>query len=337
MPRAIGWRDFTAFARIVKYLRAGGPFDVIHGHSSKGGAYARLVRPLGHRPIVYTPHAFVTMSPRRGLGPLLYRAVEACLGRLSDRVICASSVEREHARSLALPDRKLALISHGSAGDDSLPREAARRKLGLRNDEIAVGFVGRLDEQKAPERIIAAARQLCSELPKLTFVMIGDGPKRRLLEAETQKAGLSDRVRWMGALNSRRLMLAFDIFAVPSLYEGFPYVFLEALRAGLPIVTTDVGGAREAVEPGVNGFIVPDGEGGRMAEPLRRLATDQRLRRAMGKASRDRSRMFSIASMVDATEDLYRALVPASAPTPASRAAIPGSETETLGSRFETA
>jgi hypothetical protein len=57
----------------------------------------------------------------------------------------------------------------------------------------------------------------------------------------------------------------------------------------------------------------------------------------MGKASRDRSRMFSIASMVDATEDLYRALVPASAPTPASRAAIPGSETETLGSRFETA
>jgi glycosyltransferase involved in cell wall biosynthesis len=186
-----------------------------------------------------------------------------------------------------------------------MPREQVRKSLGFAEDQVVVGFVGRMEEQKAPQRLVAVARRLLPELPKLRFLMIGDGPKRSALEASLGNTGLSDRVTWLGAVDSWQYFAGMDIFALPSLYEGFAYVLLEALSVGLPIVSTPVGGARESIAPGVNGMIVPHDSPEEMAVAIRELATSDDLRRAMGEASRSRAAQFSVQGMIDAIESLY--------------------------------
>jgi len=306
MPRAIGAGDFAVVRRIRRYLVGEGPFDVIHGHSSKGGGYARMMRLYGLGPIVYTPHAFITMSPlKRGAKQHLYRALEARLARWGDRIICCSQFEREHAQQLGIAAHRLSIITHGASRLAAEPRARLRDRLGLGTEHVVVGFVGRMDEQKAPEYLVAAAEQLLPELPQLVFLFIGDGPKRASLEARLQRAGLGGRTRWLGAVEARPYMPAFDMLALSSLYEGFPYVLIEALFAGLPIVSTPVGGTREAIADGVNGMIVAPASADALAAAIRKLAADPGLRRAMAAASLARAENFTVRRMIGAMEDLY--------------------------------
>ena len=306
MPRAVGWGDVSAFAQIKRHVRKSGPFDIIHGHSSKGGGYARLLRLFGAAPIIYTPHAFITFS--RVVSPrmrLIYRMLEAGLVRLTDRVICVSRAEHEHARGLGIAADRLAVISIGADAIPGLPREAARGKLGLSATQVVVGYIGRMDDQKAPDALVSAMRQLLPELPELTLVMVGDGPKRTNLEASLLEAGLSDRALWFDFTEGHRYIAGFDMLVVPSIYEGFARVLIEALHAGLPIVSTPVGGAHETITPGVNGFIVPHNATDKMAQAIRLLASRPSLRRSMGEASREHASRFAIPDMVNALEALY--------------------------------
>jgi glycosyltransferase involved in cell wall biosynthesis len=309
IPRAIGLDDISAFRAIKRYVLSSGPFDIIHGHSSKGGGHARLLRLFVSTPVLYTPHAFATLSP--GLSTikrLAYRALELIFSQVTERIICTSRDEFEHARELGVPAKQLALIMNGSAPCVAPTREEVRSSLGLTADRIVVGFAGRMEDQKAPERLIDAARALLPALPNLTVMMIGEGPKRPVLEATLEQAGLSHRVIWLGAVDARKYMPAMDIFVMPSLYEGFAYVLLEALYAGLPIVSTPVGGAYESVKPGVNGFIAPHGSTDDMIAAINTLASDEPLRRRMAEASLMHAAHFSIPRMVHEMEELYTRL-----------------------------
>ena len=305
MPRALGTGDICAFRAIRTYVRANGPFDLIHGHSSKGGGYARLLKLYGFGPVFYSPHAFVTLSPITAAKRIFYHGLEWTLARLTDRIVCTSECELRHARGLGIARARLALICNGAASRPAPQRTSIRAKLGLPPDRIVAGFAGRMEDQKAPQRLIAAARRLLPELPELTLLMIGEGPMRPILEAGLDDAGLNGRVIWLGSVDARQYMPAMDMFVLPSLYEGFPYVLLEALHAGLPIVSTPVGGSHECVTPGLNGMIVPHDLPEAMAAAIRTIATDGELRRRMGETSAARAERFSIPRMVDAMEDLY--------------------------------
>jgi glycosyltransferase involved in cell wall biosynthesis len=240
------------------------------------------------------------------LKKLAYGGIEAALARLTAKVICVSNDELQHALRLSIPPARLTTITHGVSHVVTAPRDTIRETLGVNRDQVVVGFVGRMDRQKAPERLVAIARQLLPRIPELVFVMIGDGPKRAPLEAEIREAGLSSRMRWLGAVDARQIMPAMDILAVTSLYEGFAYVLIEALQAGLPVVSTPVGGAHETIDPDVNGMIVPHDRQDRFAEAISRLANDRDLRDRMSRASRARAERFNIEAMADAMEALYR-------------------------------
>ena len=326
MPRAIGLSDVTAFSQILSYVRENGPFDIVHGHSAKGGGYARLLKLFGRHRVLYSPHAFITSSPVLGLPKrAVYHGIETVLSRLTDRLVCCSSAEQWHARQFGFSADRLSVIANGGSPVETERRDTIREGLGLSGNDVVVGFVGRMEEQKAPERLILVARRLLPELPHLRFLMIGDGPKRPALESDLRQAGLSERVLWLGAIDARRYLPAMDVFAMCSLYEGFAYVMLEALFAGLPIVSTPVGGTREGIFDGINGFIVPQGDLDHMARAIRDLATDADLRSSMATASRQRAQQFTIPRMIDALETLYwetqeRATQPQRAPVLASDA-----------------
>jgi glycosyltransferase involved in cell wall biosynthesis len=313
MRRQPHWSDIPVLIALARYTRKFGPFDVIHGHSSKGGAYARLLSLFLPGTCLYTPHAFVTMGPHLNrLERAAYTTIEVGLSYVTDAVICCSHAEVAHAEGLGMRKERLTLIPHAIAPFDVAAPPALRERLGLRADTVIIGFIGRLDEQKAPRVLVEAAAQVLAGGYDVHVVMVGAGPLRAELEALTHACGIAQRFSWLGYTPSRLLISGFDVLAMPSLYEGFSYVLLEALSAGVPIVCTPVGGIREAgFADGVHGFIVPVGDSRALADRLGRLVSDPDLRQAMGRRARDRSTCLSPDTMIERLEATYRRAVPA--------------------------
>lgn len=254
MRRAVGpWDIGTALAlrRIIDRL---GPFDVIHGHSSKAGAVARLVAPR-HAARVYTPHAFRTMDPE--LKPWLawiYGGVERALAALTDSALVGSQQEYEEAVRLGLRSDVARRITFGLAQGPQVSKEEARRQIGVPYEGFVVGFVGRLTHQKAPERIIEAVAG--SRHRKLRLVIAGDGDQNGSLRTLIRQHGLEDRVTMLGWVDGRALMPAFDLLAVPSRYESLGYVYIEALAAGVPVLASPTGLAPDLYADGRLGRLV---------------------------------------------------------------------------------
>jgi glycosyltransferase involved in cell wall biosynthesis len=325
MRRQPHWSDIPVLIALARYLRSFGPFDVIHGHSAKGGAYARLLSLFLPGACLYTPHAFITMAPHlKRPKRAAYAVIERCLARVTDTVICVSHEEAQHAASLGIRRERLTLIPNAIAPFELTAAPRLRERLGLPADTVVIGFVGRLDEQKAPQVLVQAAKSVLAQGHDVHVVMIGAGPLQAELEALTRAYDIAQRFIWLGDTPSRSWIPGFDILAMPSTYEGSSFVLLEALYAGLPIVCTPVGGVRDAgLEDGVHGFVVPIGDPHALADKLGLLAADPRLRQAMGRRARERSECLSLDRMIDQIEATYRrvsrAAAASSAPAPSGR------------------
>lgn len=301
------WSDMSVLTRLKQHLRRAGPFDVIHGHSSKGGAYARLLGLGSKAKVFYSAHAFITLKP--DLSPaerLFYGAIERSLGRVTDHVICVSQVELEHARLLGIGLDNILTIPNGLADTVGAgPRVDLRRRLGLPADTVLIGFVGRMDAQKAPNRLIDASFHVLRRRQGIHFVMLGDGPLRPELEHRVERLGNGAHFTWAGNQRGVDWIPGFDILAMPSRYEGFSYVMLEALRAGVPLVCTPVSGALEMVIDGIEGFVVPHGDDNALAARLITLADQPALRRQMGELGRRATAPFTIDNMIERLEAAY--------------------------------
>lgn len=311
MQRAVGPWDAIAWWHLRKIVEREGPFDIIHGHSSKAGALTRLRLPGRHTPRVYTPHAFRTMDPTLGSkGRLVYGAVERFLGRhLSDRVICVSDSEYDHAISLGIPAEKLRVVVNGVAPVPSDRRGALRAGWGISEDAAVFGFVGRLQPQKAPERLIAAFARIAAEMPQAHLLMIGAGEMEAELRRQIARTGISDRIRLTAELPGNEAIQAFDALVMPSRYEAMSYVMLEAATAAKPLILTEVGGVTTVLEDGVNGILVGnDDDPAELAAAMASLgdpATRVRLTaNAVARAGR-----YGLDVMVSQTLSVYRELV----------------------------
>jgi len=124
----------------------------------------------------------------------------------------------------------------------------------------------------------------------------------------SEDLGIAGRVKWLGWRDGKRAMCAFDVLALPSRYEGLPYVALEALVAGLPIVTTSAAGCRLVVDHGTNGFIVPADRPDLFSDAVGRVITDPKICSSFGRASSARAQAFRLDEMIDSTATLYREL-----------------------------
>jgi glycosyltransferase involved in cell wall biosynthesis len=305
--------DLKSTLQVCSYIYRNGPFDVVHGHSSKAGALARLAAIGSGAVRVYTPHAFVTMDPllhrhqRRFFG-----RVEQILSWVSDGIIVLSDEERCEGISLGIPEQRLFLIPPAIKVPVGPPRQVVRRKFGFEDHEICVGFVGRFVRQKAGDRLVRALAIAAQSDARLRLLMIGDGEARHQLHEEAERLELGHKVIWTGEIPSAEAFRAIDIFVQPSRYEGLSASTVEAMALGIPVVVTACGGMSSLVEDGVNGFIVPQSSEDEIAVSLAQgigvLAADDLLRRRMGQASLAKSAAFDPRRVTQDVLELYAKL-----------------------------
>ncbi|ADB16122.1 glycosyl transferase group 1 [Pirellula staleyi DSM 6068] len=314
MHRAIHPLDGVDVWKLAQLIRQHGPFDVVHGHSSKGGALARLAARWMNVPSVYTPNAFVTLDPSLSkLKRKMYGMIETWLAKRTASIIAVSYDEQRHAEEhLGIRSELMTVIPNGISPPAFPDRQATRNRLGLRDDEVVIGFIGRLAHQKAPD-VMLDTMALLADVPNVKLVMVGSGPDEEAVKAQLARLQLQDRVLMLGDVVGLEHFPAFDLFCLSSRYEGMPYVLLEALAAGLPIVSTRVEGVTMTVEPEVNGLIVERDRPAELAAALRRVVTEAQLRSQFAAGSLARAKRFTLDAMVDSTMQLYRRVIAESA------------------------
>jgi glycosyltransferase involved in cell wall biosynthesis len=262
--------DLRALARL-QALFAARHFDVVHTHCAKAGAVGRLAaRRAGVPRIVHTFHGFpfheFQSRPRRGA----YVGIERRLGQLTSAALCVGAGVAAEAvrRELIAPDRITTIgVSVDGPGRTRASRAAsspaaaaqarrrARAALGLPPDAVVVGAVGRLTYQKAPGDFVAALAQLGRPGVIGTWVGSGELAARVARQARALPPG---QFRLAGERSDiLDILPAFDVFALPSRYEGLPTAIVEAMICGVPVVATAVNAVPDLVVPGETGLLVP--------------------------------------------------------------------------------
>lgn len=186
---------------------------------------------------------------------------------------------------------------------------ALRDELGLPRDALVVGMIANLHAVKNHALLLEAVAALPAPLaPHLALV--GEGPERPALEAQVATLGLAGRVHLLGSRPAAgRFHAAFDVSCLTSRSEGFPNSLVEAMAAARPVVATDVGGVRDAVQDGVTGFLAPSGDVARVRDHLARLLADPALRATLGAAGAAHARAeFHAEAVMPRLEALYREL-----------------------------
>ena len=299
--------------RLARTLRRLRP-DVVH--SRNWGALdavlaARLVRvPV----VIHGEHGREVADPA-GLNPRRNR-IRRALSPLVDRFVTVShDLERWLVHTVGIAGRKVVTIHNGVDTDrftDEGRCPVGRAALGVADDALVIGTVGRLDPVKDQQGLLDAFAAL-PRPDRGVLVVVGDGPCRDALAARAAEPDLAGRVRLLGERADVATALSgFDVFALPSIAEGISNTILEAMACGLPVVATRTGGNPELVVEGVTGALVPVGDRGALARALGAYADDAHLRGLHGKAGRARAvEQFSLARMTRRHRELYAALAAA--------------------------
>jgi glycogen(starch) synthase len=219
-------------------------------------------------------------------------SVEWWLGREACRVlVCSEYMKWEVSRLLELPGNRVEVIPNGV--DDRIwqaqPGAVARARSTFAGGGPLVGFAGRLVYEKGVQHILHAIPRLRAQHPELRVVIAGDGPYRAELQQVAHDLDLDRTVRFAGFMNEKQLpavLAATDATVVPSLYEPFGMVALEAAAAGAPLAVSATGGLAEIVEPGVTGVTFPHSDPDALAGAVGTLLADQPFARSVARRAR---------------------------------------------------
>jgi glycosyltransferase involved in cell wall biosynthesis len=307
--------DMLGVIRLFTLMRRGN-YDLVHLHSSKAGFLGRIAAKLNGMKTIYTPNGLYFLRPGSQLAQNFFLWLERLAGRLTDRLIAVSESER-HAviETRTVPESKVAVIPNAVECDDAFrpnpaARDRIRAELGIPPDAFVVGTASRHSRQKDPMTLIRAARFIVDAAPQTQFVWCGEGEKKLESLVGARQVDVHNAFQFLGFRHDMQdVMNAFDVFVLSSIYEGLPYVLLEAMLLELPVVATDVIGNRDTVVANETGLLVPARDPKALAAAVIELAGDPERRRAMGRRAGEVVRKrHAISAMVAATEQVYRSV-----------------------------
>jgi len=185
-----------------------------------------------------------------------------------------------------------------------------KRELGIPENSLIAGTVGRLVPVKGPEFLIDAAKYIISKNPDTLFIFTGDGHLKQNLEKKAFEMGIKENIIFLGWRDDvAKIISIYDIFVLPSLNEGMGRVLVEAMAIGKPIVASNIGGIPDLVTHGKNGFLVPPKNPEQLAKYIQILLEDKEKRGKIGLAGREMALNFSAENMVKMIASLYEELL----------------------------
>jgi glycosyltransferase involved in cell wall biosynthesis len=325
-------QDAAALQQLITLFRKERP-HIVHTHTSKAGILGRMAARHTKAPIVvHTPHGHVFHSYEGRLKTRLFVHLERFGARAADRLVALTETERNEHVEIGIGRREQWTTIH--SGVDFAPfeacrgtRHAVRRELHLPDDAVVMGTVGRLVPVKGQSYLVDALDRLSAQHHALHLLLVGDGPLRAELIAQSRSLGLNvvihpnrrpdphapgaATVHFMGLRHDvARLMAAMDLFVLPSLNEGMGRVLVEAMAMELPCIASRVSGIPDVVEAGVTGILVPPQDPQALADAMLALLAHPDWMREMGRRGRQKAVPgFSRERMVAQVESLYKELL----------------------------
>jgi glycosyltransferase involved in cell wall biosynthesis len=286
-------------------------YRLVHTHSPVPAVAARLALPRSTA-LVHTEHNVWGRYrwPTRV-------ANTATFGRNRAVLAVSRGVADSVRRPFWMPARVMPAVEvlyhgideqHVCSGPEA--RAAARRLLGIGGDALVIGSVANFTPKKNQHHLLRAMKLLDAVVPDVKLVLVGTGPLEQSLRHDARQLGIGDRVLFTGSREDvQELLPAFDAFALSSRHEGLSIALLEAMAAGVPCVSTRVGGVPELVCDGQEGLLVAPGDPEALARAIGTLLQDAALRSRMGRAGTETAGRFSIGSAVRRMEEVYETVL----------------------------
>ena len=292
-------RALIGIRRLIVQLRPA----IVHLHSAKAGALGRIAAVGLGVPVVYTVHGW---GFKKGV-PAARRAIawlaENALARAAREIVCVCESEARLARrALFVKPRALRVIRNG------LPDPPCVAASATRPGPVRAAMVARFQE---PKRHDLAVRAMARISAPVELLLVGEGPNRVAVEALAGELGLDGKVRFLGERDDVSTLLGgCDFFLLVSDHEAMPISVLEALRAGIPVAASSVGGIPELIDDGVNGILIRDPSIESIARAISRLACDPTERARLGRQARQRFlERHTEDSMLREIDGVYRGLL----------------------------
>lgn len=303
-------------ARRLQKLAAREQVQILHAHQYTPFFQAMLSRGLfGRLPVVFTEHGrHVPDLPDRKRS-----VVNRLLLRKRDRLIgVGGAVRKALIANEGLPADRVEVIYNGvdlsqfaKPADDAWIR--VRREFGFSENDFVIIQVARLHTLKDHQTALRTLNELRRFVPRARLLIVGDGDERRCIENTIEELSLTDHVRVAGSRSDvSSLLAASDVFLLTSISEGIPLTIIEAMAAGLPVVSTAVGGIPEMIDDGRTGFLAEAGDHSSLAASLGHLYQSPMLRQIIARAGRDTAqRQFSLQGMLNGYTQLYQEVIDA--------------------------
>lgn len=305
----LDWKCPWRLARFLRQERV----DLVHAHQYTPFFYALAARRLYRRPpLLFTEHGRHHPDyPRRKR-----MFVNRLLLEARDRVVgVGESVRQALVHNEGIPTHRVGVIYNGinlTPFSNGRPdRSAVRREIGVGADDLILLQVARLDYLKDHATGLRTLSHVRKARSNAQLVLVGEGPERGAIQEQIQRLDLSAHVRLLGLRSDvARLLAAADVFLLTSISEGIPLTLIEAMAAGVPVVSTNVGGVPEVVEDAQTGLLAPAGDEAALAGHVLRLTGDPELREEIVRRARRRAtQIFCEEQMHEAYLNLYREML----------------------------
>jgi len=308
-------QDFKALFSLWKLFRRERP-QVVHTHSSKAGILGRWAAWLAGVPnIFHTAHGFGFNDFQRPIVRNLYIWLEKVTGWISTKLVVVSYANADKGEKNGVFKRGEWILCRDAISVEQFMQPGPGRKqladwgVGQDTGQVIVGMIACFKPQKSPVDFVDVAAEVLKKTPRAHFVMAGDGELRPQVEARIRQHGIEGKMTllgWKTESEMPELYRNLDIVVLTSLWEGLPCVFSEAMAGELPIVATNVDGAREAIVHEENGFLHEPHDVHGMAESVLKLVENPELRKKMGARGRSRVMEFDIGTSVSNLETAYQ-------------------------------
>ncbi len=295
------WHDLAALFALRKLIKSIQP-DLVHLHSSKAALLGRIAAWLSKVPAIVTVHGWPFVHPQSKVSKAIYFILERSMVALTAKFITVSKVDYDIAlQQLKVLPQQLILIHNGIENDQSFaPVKSDTIKKGC-----SIISVARFETQKDHRTLLFALQQI-KHIP-WQLRLIGSGPLLAEIKQLAGQLGMSEKVEFLGERSDvAELLTQADLFVLLSHWESLPISIIEAMRAGLPVIASNVGGITELVDDGVSGLVVSAGNIPEASDALRSLITDPALRQSMSEASKQKfSQHFTADLMLSKTLACY--------------------------------